>query len=509
MGTKTSLLTGLVRVALIALAFVCSPANADKRVALVLGNSDYRNAPSLKNSSNDAEDIAAALARVGFEIVHGINLDYALMREQVRIFAEKLVGADVGLFFYAGHGLQIAGKNYLVPVDARLASTADLDFGTIDFELVMRSMEREARTNIVLLDACRDNPLAQNLARSMGTRSALVSRGLAQVETGVGTLIAFATQPGNVALDGQGRNSPFTSALLNVIEKPGVPLSDIMISVRNEVLRQTNNKQVPWDHSSLTGQFYFVPPEPAAATATAGSSSREEERARVEIAFWDTVKNEKNPRLFEAYLRRYPDGGFADIARITLEDLKAGARTSALSQPDDKVAISDATLAKEVRERLYELNFDPGPPEGPLTEATRGAIREFQRMSSLEVTGNASMGLLRRLREIGGLKPWGSIVYAPAVEKWGMSWGHPSRKDAVVDARSSCGIASKCTVEVSYFGTECGAFAHSGSVWAIVARDSIQRAKEAALADCQKAGKGCRIIAAVCADGAERTGANK
>ena len=201
-------------------ALAVSPALADKRLALVIGNSAYKNAPALKNPANDASDIADALQRLGFEVIRGVDLDYSAMRLMVRRFGEKLANADVALLFYAGHGLQVAGKNYLVPIDAQIETQADLDFGTIDLDLVLRGMEADARTNIIFLDACRDNPLAANLTRRLGTRSGTVSRGLAQVDTAVGTLIAFSTQPGNVALDGEGRNSPFTAALLKTIEVP-------------------------------------------------------------------------------------------------------------------------------------------------------------------------------------------------------------------------------------------------------------------------------------------------
>jgi hypothetical protein len=160
----------------------------------------------------------------------------------------------------------------------------------------------------------------------MGTRSGEITRGLARVESGVGTLIAFATQPGNVALDGDGRNSPFASALLKTIEQPGLPISDVMISVRREVLSETGNRQVPWDHSSLTGQFYFVPPAPPSPQNSPAAKATPPEQPNFELDFWDSIKNEKNPRLFEAYLNRYPNGAFAGIARIKLEGLKTAGR---------------------------------------------------------------------------------------------------------------------------------------------------------------------------------------
>jgi len=166
---------------------------------------------------------------------------------------------DVALLFYAGHGLQVSGKNYLVPVDAKLQVERDLDFEAISLDFVLKQMEldRDDKTNIVFLDACRDNPLARNLARSMGTRSGTIAQGLAQVQAGVGTFIAYSTQPGNVALDGEGRNSPFTAALVKDLRLPDRNLNAVMIEVRKDVTAATGGKQVPWDLSALTGDFYF------------------------------------------------------------------------------------------------------------------------------------------------------------------------------------------------------------------------------------------------------------
>lgn len=238
---------------------LASPAWAEKRAALVIGNAAYVNSGALTNPVNDANDVAAVLTQMGFEVLLGVDLDKRGFDLKVREFARTLAQADVALFYYAGHGLQVSGRNYLVPVDARLETERDLDFEgvALDFVLKQMELEREGKTNIVLLDACRDNPLARNLARTMGTRSATVGQGLAQVRTGVGTFIAYSTQPGNVALDGQGRNSPFTSALTKAVQEPGRTITTVMIDVRKDVLAATGGRQVPWDHSALTGDFYF------------------------------------------------------------------------------------------------------------------------------------------------------------------------------------------------------------------------------------------------------------
>ena len=259
-----------------------APSWAQKRVALVVGNADYVHAGKLANPKNDATDMAANLKSLGFDVILGTDLDKRGLDGKVREFARALETGDAGVFFYAGHGLQVAGQNYIIPVDAKLESERDLDFETVRLDFVLHQMElnRDTKTNIVFLDACRDNPLARNLARSMGTRSTSVGHGLAQVDAGVGTFVAFSTQPGNVALDGSGRNSPFASALTKRIKEPGRNLNAIMIDVRRDVLAATSGKQVPWDHSALTGDFFFdlanaatAAPKQAPSAASSGEDA--------------------------------------------------------------------------------------------------------------------------------------------------------------------------------------------------------------------------------------------
>jgi len=188
-----------------------------RRVALVIGNSNYRYATQLPNPANDAADIARALRKLGFDVVEGRDLDKRAMEDKIREFGRKLERADLALLYYAGHGMQVAGKNYLVPIDAKLERPGDLSFDTIEVSQILAQMEAEKRVNLIFLDACRDNPLARSFSRSLGARSTSVGQGLAPIQSAVGTLIAYATQPDNVALDGEGRNSPFTSAFLKHI----------------------------------------------------------------------------------------------------------------------------------------------------------------------------------------------------------------------------------------------------------------------------------------------------
>ncbi len=247
-----------------------APVAAEKRVALVVGIAAYAHTPPLANPLNDAKDMSTALKAAGFEVTEAFDVTRRAFDDAVRAFAGKLANADVALLFYAGHGLQVGAQNYLVPADAKLERERDLEFETIKLEFLLRQMEidREGKTSIVILDACRDNPLSRNLARTMGTRSTNIGRGLAAAPTGLGTFIAYSTQPGNVALDGTGRNSPFTAALVRHMGVKGRNLPATMIEVRKDVVAVTNGRQVPWDHSALTGEFQFMPG--AAATPIAG-----------------------------------------------------------------------------------------------------------------------------------------------------------------------------------------------------------------------------------------------
>src|SRR5438552_718989 len=304
---------------LVLLLAACSGhAVAEKRVALVTGNSAYQHAVALANPKNDSSDMNAKLESLGFEVVSGQDLDLAGMRRTVRAFLEKLDGADMALFFYAGHGLQVNGNNYMVPVDAQLSSYNDLDFEALPMDLVLSAMERSTKVNLIFLDACRDNPFAEKLSRSMGTRSGSVSRGLARLGSGVGSLIAFATQPGNVAMDGAGRNSPFTTALVAHLGTPGQDITRDLIDVRRDVLAATEGKQVPWENSSLTGEVVLKPlvTEPKAVSAPTPQSKSPDNA--VELAYWATIKDSTDKSFFEAYLQQFPGGAFAPLARLKI-----------------------------------------------------------------------------------------------------------------------------------------------------------------------------------------------
>ena len=317
----TDLLLASISCGIFLVAGMSHVAAAQKRIALVIGNAAYQNTAPLQTPKNDAGDMAAQLTMLGFHVIRGQDLDVAGMNGKIAEFAEALSGADVGFFFYSGHGLQVTGKNYLVPVDAKLMTANSLDFETVPFELVQRVMERETETNIIFLDASRDNPLARNLTRAMGTRGTEIPRGLAPVESGIGTLISFSTQPGNVALDGGGRNSPFAAALIKRIGDEE-PVADVLVGVRNDVITATNRQQVPWEHSALRAKFYFKQPSRRGSTQSATPTTILSFEQQAELALWQSIKGTKNPALLEAFVEQFPNGRFASTARLMAELLR-------------------------------------------------------------------------------------------------------------------------------------------------------------------------------------------
>lgn len=232
-------------------------AAAQERVALVIGNAKYAHAGELANPGNDARAVAAALRDIGFDVAAGYDLGRSEMEEQIRDFLNKAGTAKVALLFYAGHGMQIDGRNYLVPVDARIETPNDVTFGTVELDRILSGLNDSSRASIVVLDACRDNPMARSIAAR--SRSTAVGSGLAAyTNVGTGTLIAFSTAPGKVASDGWKDNSPFAESLARNLRVPGLEVRQMLTRVRNEVANATDEKQVPWDNSSLRGDVYLA-----------------------------------------------------------------------------------------------------------------------------------------------------------------------------------------------------------------------------------------------------------
>jgi hypothetical protein len=318
----------LAMIACLALAQT-APAEAESRLALVIGNSDYRHTPPLANPAHDAELMAATLASVGFEVTKLIDADQATMKLALVEFGRKLRGSDaVGLFYYAGHGAQVRGENYLIPVDANITDEAEVPIAAVNVNEFLATMERaESRINIVILDACRNNPFIAN------QRSA--TRGLARVEAPSGTYIAYATAPGQVAEDGSGGDSPYTKALATAITTPGIPIEQVFKKARSVVQAETDSKQTPWETSSITGDFFFVPPTGSSAPpseALAPAPPQPKADSGVEIAFWNSIKDGNNREAYQSYLGQYPSGAFAALAKLKLKEIDQAAKPQVIPQ---------------------------------------------------------------------------------------------------------------------------------------------------------------------------------
>ncbi len=315
-----------------------------QRVALVIGNASYKDAP-LTNPVNDARAISAALQESGFTVILRENTDQRGMLAALREFGDKLRGGDpkngtspVGLFYYAGHGMQIKGRNYLIPVGANVEREDEVAYSAVDAQAVLDKMEAAGNAaNIMILDACRNNPF---------TRSARSGQaGLAQMDAPVGTLVAFATSPGTVASDGAGANGLYTQHLLTAMRQNGSKVEDVFKQVRANVRRDSQGKQVPWEATSMEGDFYFRGGA-SVATASAVDSS-----IAVENALWDAVKNSTVPIELRAYLNRFPAGRYAGNARARLAQLQPAAVlvAPAPAAPNAPVSNAAATAIASVR----------------------------------------------------------------------------------------------------------------------------------------------------------------
>ena len=270
---------------------------AEQRVALVIGNSAYKESP-LINPVNDAADVAKALGDLGFKVILRRNANTRDMRQAIREFGTELRRAHVGLFYFAGHGIQVRGNNYLVPVGADIQTEADAEDLSIDANYLMRTMEESAvNVSIVILDACRNNPFARSFRST--------SRGLAQMTAATGSIIAYATAPGSVAADGTGRNGIYTKHLLQSLRQPVTDVSKVFQRTRAAVVKETDGKQTPWESTSLIGDFYFRPgTQVAIAAPTAELVSVVAESSVNDRTFWESVKDTKSPDDLNAYITK-------------------------------------------------------------------------------------------------------------------------------------------------------------------------------------------------------------
>jgi len=334
------------------------PAHADTRVALVVGNSEYKHVTPLTNPANDAKLIAKTLSDLGFKLVgNGPQLDLTKSQfdQIVQDFGNAIQGADVALFYYAGHGVQVRGANFLVPVSANPTREVDVDFQMLDVNLVLREMEYgRAKLNLVVLDACRNNPFGGRGLRAM-------EGGLAQMQAPEGTLISFATQPGNVAQDGVGGDSPYSKALADTMRKPGLDIFRAFNEVGLVVSRSTNGEQQPWmSLSPIKGDFYFAGlPEPPKSDVMANQSRYYDAAARVDTKeAWDT------------FLSFYKTGYYADLARAERKKIVAAQEAKAKAEAD---ALAKAEVESRAKVTAVELQRREADAEAARDAALKAA----------------------------------------------------------------------------------------------------------------------------------------
>ncbi|KIC21147.1 MULTISPECIES: caspase family protein [unclassified Leisingera] len=390
-------------------------ANPEKRVALIIGNSDYAAVPKLRNPGRDAADLASALRRIGFEVSEFENLDYRGMRLALRDFSATAEQADVVLVYYAGHGIEIENTNFLIPVNAELKSSRDVEFEAIRLSGVLSAVESSGGLKIVLVDACRDNPFQQQMKVAGATRS--IGRGLAIIEPS-GVLVGYSAKGGTLALDGSGRNSPYAAALLRHIETPGLELGKLFRQVRDTVFAATQGEQEPFVYGSLPGHdIFLVPPKPQPVAAPAPvprpqGIDQEMIEEFTEAAGYNTVWSWK--RFLKKY-EDYPEHRLVALAAkrrdaLSLElDLRRGYRVaepwlkSAIEEDGHTVTLSanDRIL---VQKALGMMGFDTGGADGQFGPRTRKAISQARLMTNIGYGSEVDVALLKVLPNVPAIE---------------------------------------------------------------------------------------------------------
>ena len=370
------------------------PAMASSRVALVIGNSIYAHVPALANPRNDAADVGAALGRLGFSVTRLDNADYATLRRGLQAFRREAAAAGIAVVFYAGHGIEVNKRNFLVPVDARLQTDGDVEYESVPLDLVMGAVHGASEFRLVVLDACRDNPFLASMKREEGsTRS--IGRGLSRAEPAGGdTLLAYSAKEGAVALDGKGRNSPYTGALLRYLEEPGLEVGLMFRKVRDAVIEATGRTQEPYAYSSLSARgAYFIPPAVRDPQSEAPVATV---RSAIELEHWKTINTIEDAATRLAalldYKAKFPGGVYAGLADIQIESFRARGDTDELKPDASPESVETGLgLTREDRRRIQRAltaaGFRPGQPDGLFGHRTRAAIAEWQAGEGVQTTG--------------------------------------------------------------------------------------------------------------------------
>ncbi|WP_245477585.1 caspase family protein [Bradyrhizobium guangxiense] len=348
------------------MGLACGPAHADRRVALVIGNSAYKSAPKLGNPVNDATLVGGMLKKAGFDSVDvRLDLSASEMRRMLREFAGRTREADMAVIYYAGHGIELDGNNYLIPTDATLETDGDVLDETIPVERALFAVEPAKQLRLIILDACRDNPFAKTMKRTLASRA--IGRGLAKVEpTSPNTMIAFAAKAGSTASDGDARNSPFAAALVEHLPKPGLDLRKAFGFVRDDVLKATGYKQEPYVYGSLGGDD--VPLVVKQAATGPQANPQDAIRRDYELALQLATRD-----AWEAFLAAYPDGFYANLAKGQLNKIGAEETRAAAEQ---KAKAAEQEKARLIAERAQKVEQEKAAAAAKAAEEARVAAEK-------------------------------------------------------------------------------------------------------------------------------------
>jgi uncharacterized caspase-like protein len=366
--------------ALLATMLISASAYAQSRVALVIGNGAYRQVSALPNPTNDANDVADSLQRLGFSVTRVANATFDGMRLALRDFVPKVRTAEMAVVFFAGHGIEVGGENWLIPIDAELKTDLDVPHEAISLKNVMQMLSPASKLSLVVLDACRNNPFASRMVRTFRTRA--VGRGLASVEPTGSILVAYAAKDGTTASDGIGRNSPFTKALLTHLETPGLEINFLFRNVRDDVLRATQLEQEPFVYGSLSREaiFFKAAPPPVPLSAT-------------DEVMWNFLRDTNDVNALKRFIEQFPASTHRAEAVQRLARLTAEAAKPTSSVPDR------TELARSLQLELKRIGCYEGTINGEFSDATRAAFRNFVKLAALSLpTEDVTSDTVRAVR---------------------------------------------------------------------------------------------------------------
>jgi caspase domain-containing protein/uncharacterized protein DUF4189 len=498
---RVARLVAIIASSVLAVLLSLAPAAAEKRVALVIGNGAYKNASKLPNPTNDAKAISGMLLSAGFDAVElHENLGIRELRRAISDFAGIVRDADSAIVYYSGHGIEVNGVNYLVPIDAVLDQDIDVPYETYSLDNLVQVLEPARRLRLVMLDACRDNPFARSMKRTVGTRA--IGRGLAAVEpTSVNTMIGFAAKAGSYALDGEGANSPYATAVLSHLATPGLDLRIAFGRVRDEVLKSTKNKQEPFVYGSLGGANVSIVDAPAGtSTGTAPQSQATVPSIdRAERAY-SVIQNTTSIAVLEDFIRQFGSSPYGSMARARLEELKKS--QVAVTAPP-QVNPSAPPPTNDAAERAWTTTKDT---------TSIAILEDFIRHFGSTVYSSMARARLKELQAAAlsapiapvappqnlPTGPYGAIAYSPSSRTYSSSKHHANRELAEQAAKRECGKGD-CEI-ASWFYNGCGALAvASDDFWGAMWGNNEQRAQALALARCAKeGGKDCKVVFSSC-----------